>query len=123
MGKGSKRKTRYELLKSYESNLIELPPTEDRYIITLIEELGWYTIGMNGINAMTWQEMHAWTIMTGTVITMYESNLLMALSKEFVSQYNKSDDRNAPPPYSPPVDKEKVSSKVASVLGGFKRKQ
>lgn len=117
MGKGSKRKTRHELLEEHESILTTLPDIEDQFIISMMHECGWYNFGANGLIPISWTELHAWSSQTATAITPTESLLMMNLSKVYVGQYNSSDDRNEPAPYTTvPANKADISDKIKAIL-------
>jgi hypothetical protein len=117
MGKGSERKTRHTLLKEHDSPLVQLPDVEDGFIVEWMNEVGWYQVGMSGLIPITWTELNAWATMTSTNVTPSESILMMNLSKAYVGQFNQSDDRNTPAPFTEvQISQEQLGNKLKAIL-------
>jgi len=95
-----------------------LPEIEtDSHILEWLFELGIFETTGYGPCPLPYREIEAWSNMTGTVVTWEESRFLRMLSKEYCSQYSKSSDRDAPPPYTTTeVDQKSVSDRVLNAL-------
>lgn len=116
--KAPSRKTRQEQLEAQESNLLELPDIEHgSHVIQWLHEVGPTQQGMNGPEPLSWQEINAWRQATGTVATTEELIMLRNLSRQYVSQYQRSDNPEEPAPHKPrATDKAALSSQISGVL-------
>jgi len=115
---GEKPQSRWQILEERGSDLVKLPEIEtDSHILEWLLELGIFQSSGYGPTPLPYTEIESWSRMTGTIPTWEESRFLKMLSKEYCSQYNRSSDRDAPPPYTTEeVDQKSVSNRVLSAL-------
>jgi len=113
-----KRQTRQEQLEAQESSLLELPDVEHGgHVIQWLHEVGPTQQGMNGPEPLSWQEISAWREATGVEATAEELVMLRNLSRQYASQYHRSDNPEEPAPYKPRAkDKAAIASQISSVL-------
>ena len=118
-GKQNER-TRYEILKDKQSELITLPEIEyGEWIIEYLMEIG--PAGSNGMGLcpICYTEINAWINTTKTEVSPWDVNMIRHLSRVYVSQYNDSKDKNAPAPYH---YTEKSEEEIRTdVVKGFKQ--
>jgi hypothetical protein len=77
-------------------DLLKYPDIEGfEYIIEYLEDLGFYDKEGNGLN---FQEIQAWSNLTGVELSAWEATTLKHLSAEFSSQMRKTD-KDEPTPY------------------------
>lgn len=118
-----KRRPRIEILEQRGSALTALPEVEtDSHLLEWLQELGFCEQGYSGPAPLTYQEIQAWAQMTGIAPTWQESRFLKMLSHDYCAQYHKSDDRDAPPPYSSDeFDRVALSDRIKAVFRSHSR--
>ena len=118
MGKDAERKSRYSLLVSHKSELINISPViRGANIIDWLSECGFFSSGMNGPVQLTWQDLNAWREGVGATVTTEECLIIRMLSREYCAQHHKSGDRDEPcPVYFEVKDKAALSDKISRIL-------
>lgn len=113
------RESRIDTLEK-DSYLLQIKPEAySSYIINLINQIGPYQNGEYGPQPLSWTELRSWSILTKTKITPWEADLIMKLSKSFVSQLSLSKDPSCISPVHE-VDEEKLSIKRKQISDAFK---
>lgn len=94
--------TRAEQLQARSSALIKLPDvTHGKHVIDWLDEIGWYSVGaMGSPMPLTWVDIDCWMRVTNTLIDTDDVLLMRHLSKIYVSSLRKSENQNAPAPYT-----------------------
>jgi len=77
-----------------------LPPVEDGdYLLEMLNRCGMVSQGAGGIASISWQEIKAFKELSGEEIDWWEADVLMSLSRAYVSMYHRASDAHMPPPY------------------------
>ena len=98
--------------------MLEMPKIDyAEYLIGFANEVGLYHHGSFGIVPISWVDVKAWSDLTSTPLTAWESSTILLLSKTFVSYFNEVNEKSVPPPYQPAeIDKKQVSNKIGSMF-------
>lgn len=119
-GKGAGRPSRLETyLKDEEAgntrSELVLPEIEAwAYVVDYLFAVGPSTGG----EVLTFQEIAAWSALTGRVLGAWEAETLKALSGAYLSEYHAAEDVNRPPPFRPAervVPRAEVSSRLLAM--------
>lgn len=71
-----------------------------------------------GAVALTWRDLEVWENAWGLSLQPWQKQLLIALSGAYLSEWQTADEHDAPPPWVPKVDREKVAQRIRSVFRG-----
>lgn len=113
--------------KRFENSEIGKLPNISDYARLLIDTL--LNIGVceshgYGPVALTWVNLSAWCHMTGESLLGWESEVLVNWSRDFVSEFESSDDKDRPAPWVPEVvDRVKIANNVGSLLRNLSRRR
>lgn len=91
------------------------------YVASLFDEMGGLVQSGMGIAPMSWQEIQAWSSLTGLELDPWEVITLKELSKEYCAMINECDDKNVFAPYTPEVVDAGFSKHVFAVLRSMNR--
>jgi len=70
-----------------------------------------------GLDGLTWADLEAWASLTGTPLSSWESQALMAISRAYTSAVHEYSNNEIPAPYQPlEFDRVKVANKVRDAL-------
>jgi len=98
--------------------LAELPEVDGaEYILAYLMEVGPVSHGGMGMAPISYQEIQAWSTLTGTNLSPWDSLMLRQLSRAYVNQYNESKDPHSQAPYEEAMTLEQ---KRVAVVAGFK---
>lgn len=93
------------------------------YIVELLHEVG--PVGSNGygVEGLKWTEIQSWLALTGLFLCPWEILLIKQLSDDFASEYNKSNGKVTPPPFTSiskniPT-KEELNAKFERIFGSM----
>lgn len=88
----------------------KLPPIKGaEYLIDMLFECGF--------SELKWSELAAWSEMTGTPLSSWESQALMAISKAYTFAISEYNGKEEPAPYQPlDFDRDRVASSVRDAL-------
>lgn len=113
------KKTRWEILKQSNSELIKMPELEHgEYLVSFLFEIGPLKNNGFGFSPLSYSDIKDWAIMTKTNISSWESRMLVFMSLCYVAQYNNSSDPVCPPPY---IEKKEIQNEIrANVDNKFK---
>jgi len=99
-------------------------PVCTHYLIDLFVEIGEALVTDKGLAPLTWQELDAWSRMTGIILSPGEARALIDLSRQYVHQFAVSVDPNCTAPYVDDEDTSGVVAKfkmLAEILRGAKQ--
>jgi len=118
-----KSKPRWEILELRESPLLQLPEVKtDKHILDWLIELSFCDQGFSGPVPLSYQELDAWARLTNVLLTWEEARYIKMLSQEYCSQYSKSGQRDAPPPYTTvDFDQQALADKVLASFRSHSR--
>jgi hypothetical protein len=127
---GSK-KSRLTALKDSsgdDSVFLQFPELDGAgYLVALLQEAGLVMSNGMGVIPITWQEIDSWLRVTELELSVWEKLTIREMSEAYAAEFSKSSDKHAVAPYAPPaeptLDRAAVSSKIANILRGFKRKK
>lgn len=126
---GDKKKDTRNRYKRYSQKNPEAPELEmpdisgAEYIIELLHECG--PVGSNGygVEGLKWSEIQSWLQLTGLFLCPWEVSLIKELSNAFASEFNNSNGKDVPPPYTalPKVlpTKEELNAKFSSIFNSM----
>lgn len=91
------------------------------HLVTRLFEVG----PTGGEEPLSFREMEAFTAMTGTTLTAWESQTLRALSSIYLAMSHKAIEPDCPPPYAPgrPLTRKQVSDKLSAMFDRLERQQ
>lgn len=96
------------------------------HIVQHWRKCGEFTVGMNGLMPLTWQELQAYNSMTGETIESWEAEQIIDMSKAYVSFSRQADELNCFPPFEPEVTEEQEqeikAQAVSNMRGALRRK-
>lgn len=99
--------------KSEESNLSYygarhpytcFPDVDCEYMTRLFSESGMYMSGGMGMTALTWSEIHAYSIASEIGLTGWEAETIRKMSLSYVSWYNRAGKQQLGFPYEVPYE-------------------
>jgi len=128
-GSKKSRLTAFKNSADDDSTFLQFPEIEGAgYLVALFREAGLAMSNGMGAVPLTWQELDAWLRTTELSLTVWEKLTIREMSEAYASELISSTDKHAAAPYVAPVetseiDRAAVSSKLLSVLRGFKRKK
>ncbi len=110
--------------KSRGENLLRIRGTldfpeieEEEYLIDYWQDIGLASPGAMGMIPISSSEIRAWQDMSGVWLSVWEYQTLREMSREYVAQYNASDQKDTPPPYiAKEYDKQAIEKKIKTVL-------
>jgi len=79
------------------------------YIVDLLGEIGFHQSTGNGIIAITWQEIKAWSEITQDRLSGREYTAVKRLSNAYVNEYYRSNGKDC---HGPCIDSEATTEKV-----------
>lgn len=102
-------RTRWKRLED-QGKKAEFPPIDyAENLISYLSEFGPCVSSGMGLAPVSFQEIKAWSEMTGTILTSWEYLALRELSVTYVSQHAESESPKCPAPYtSDDIDQEQV---------------
>lgn len=114
-----KYESRLEKFKENSEEIKYEPEAYSNYIINIANSIGLYLNSGYGPVPITWTEILSWSTLTKIEITPWEANLIMKLSRAFVSQFSISKN---PACISPilEVDEENLELKRKQISDAFK---
>lgn len=95
-------------------------PECDELIVQAFIDCGIYTSNGMGVSALTWQEIQAYSEISGVNLTHWEARMVHLMSKEYVAFKNfATENRHARSPYKPAIDDNAISGEkqLMGVLG------
>jgi hypothetical protein len=97
------------------------------YLLGLLQEAGLMSSGGMGPVPISWVEIDAWLRVTERELSMWERTTIKRLSEEYVSELVQATKADRPAPYIHEedldnIDRERVQTKILSVLSKFIRK-
>ena len=95
-------------------------PECDNLVLQAFIDCGIYTSNGMGVSALTWQEIQAYSEISGVNLTHWESRMVHLMSKEYVTFKNfATENRHARSPYKPVIDDNAISGEkqLMNVLG------
>jgi len=97
---------------------LDFPEIEDEeYLIDYWQDIGLASPGAMGMIPISSSEIRAWQDMSGVQLSVWEYQTLREMSREYVSQYNASNQKDTPPPYiAKGYDKQAIEKKIKTVL-------
>ena len=104
--------------------MAKMPEIELPHIYEWWEEIGRYEILSSGIIPLTFQEVLAWSKLSGINLVENEANIIKILSCEYVSMYNKGRKRDCPAPFTPDCtqdDLQKAKERTAEQMRKLKK--
>lgn len=116
------RFARYEA-KSPDSPQLILPEIDGaEYLVNLLHEAG--PVGSNGygVEGLKWPDIYSWIALTGLFLCPWELRLIKELSEVYASEYNKSNGKDVPPPYSQTIalpSAEELDAKFERIFGSM----
>lgn len=118
--------TRRQQLEARDSALVKTPEVNGKsYVIDWLDELRWHsTNAMGSPVTLTWSDLWYWMQSTQTLIDTDDVLLIRHLSEIYVSSLYKSENQNAPAPYTDmsAVDPESVSKQLKAWALSFPKK-
>lgn len=114
-------RTRREILGAHF--MTKMPPLVFGHLFRWWDDIGRYEIATSGIIPLTFQEIEAWSNVSGTVFVEDEAQIIKNLSCAYVSMYNQAKKRDCPAPYTPEMTKgdlEAASRKTAEQMRKLK---
>lgn len=117
------RFTRYSSVNpdATELNLPDIDGAE--YLVELLHEAG--PVGSNGygVEGLKWSEINSWLTLTGLFLCPWEIALIKELSEEFASEFNNSNGKAAPAPYTAITKNlpttEELNDKFSRIFNGM----
>ena len=82
----------------YQIVLPELGPLHP--MIEYLSELGYANRGMNGLESLTFSDVHGWVQLTEPELDTWALSMLVRLSRVYAYQANISRDEKCPEPYT-----------------------
>ena len=123
-------RTRYELLKDKNSELLNLPEVNyAEYLIDYLFEVGPSMSNGMGLCPISYQEISSWLQTTKTECNSWDVNVIRHLSKVFINQYHESIKVDCPPPYHYMVEnnmeeiRKGIDDKIKSVFANKIKKR
>jgi len=102
--------------------LIALPELEYQHLFEWLMEVGPCEFTQSGISPVSYQEIKAWSDVTGLVLVENEAQILKQLSADYCGSYIKGRDRDMPPPFiEKPADPVAHSKRIGDIFRGHKR--
>ncbi|MGP1675933.1 MAG: hypothetical protein ACTS6J_02090 [Burkholderiales bacterium] len=95
----------------------DMPPCDAEYIIGYLFEIGPTMAGGMGEAPLSHGEIAAWQSNVGLMLAPWESRFLRALSRDYLSQAQKSEKPDCPPPFGFEERRALVAAKIDSVFG------
>ena len=89
------------------------------YILDIFYETGMVLNGAHGAVPISWTELRNYSDQSGSILTPWESSVVMKLSRAYCSAYHDGQDAAALPPYMP-EDEDSLNAMRASVAARFK---
>lgn len=112
-----RRRSRYSTLKSTDSPLCELPTVESHgHLLRWLVELGITGHGMSGPIPLSWSDVFAWSMLTGTDVPPDEVLQLMQLSRTYCEQFSASKDPTCPSPIQPQSTDDALNNQFEQIL-------
>jgi hypothetical protein len=105
--KGKKHSSRRS---TYRGELPDAGPLE--YLYDYIVEAGLLT---------TWQEIKAWSELTGTHLEAWEAITMHAISIAYTNQFQQSTDMNCPCPFAPAEPTADISERLKATMLGLNK--
>lgn len=108
-----------------EGNEGRLPELEcGEYIINLLHEIGPVMHIGDGVTAVSYTEMHSWSLLTGVKLTAWETTAIRQLSVAFAREATLSKNPQRPAPWLKGViDKAAISSGIEKAFAAFAKRQ
>lgn len=78
-----------------------MPKLEYPHLLDWLMEVGPCEFTQSGIKPVSFQEIKAWSDVSGLVLVENEPQIIKQMSGEYCGMYIKGRDRNCPPPYIP----------------------
>jgi hypothetical protein len=91
---------------------------------------GWHLVARlfevgptGGDGPVTFQELQAWSAMTGCSLSAWEAQTLRILSSRFMAMSHKAIEPACPPPYAParPLTRPQVADKLSAMFAKLER--
>lgn len=117
INKDDESKSRYKRLseKDAEAPELKMPEVDSHeYVLEMFYETGMVMNGAHGAVPITWTELRNYSDQSGSVLTPWESSMVMKLSRAYCSAYHDGQDAAALPPYMPD-DEDSIARQRASV--------
>ncbi len=89
-----------------------MPPNPAPNLFDRLIEIGIVTPTVAGPVALSWQEMAAWSRMTGIKPEPWEARLIRSLSVKYVAEIRLAEDETYPPPWRGPVTRQEMTAEV-----------
>jgi len=122
-------RTRYELLKDKDSDLLNLPEVQNaEYIIEYLFEVGPSMSNGMGLCPISYTEIKAWMDATKTECSPWDVNMIRHLSRVFISQHHESEKENCPAPFNYIVEndienaRKQIDSQLRNIFASRKKK-
>lgn len=99
---------------------IEMPPNPMPHVVARLIEIGISEPAGMGVGPLSWLSIDAWQRTTGITLDPWEVQLLRALSLAYVSESQKAESENCPPPFKTAVSRREIEierNQLAMVLG------
>ena len=91
------------------------------YLVDLLLEIGEATVSGGKLSTIGWQDLSAWTQLTGLRLAPHEYKGLRMLSSAYVSEFYRCDGNDMPSPFfNKPVNVESKIKSLFAMLRGNK---
>lgn len=95
------------------------------HLLEYLHEFGPAFHGVMGPTPVPFFEIQAWSMMTCTPLTPWESHSLRVLSEAYIGEMQRARKPNCPPPWTPKAafDRESIASGMKGLLGKISAKR
>ncbi|MEI4473579.1 hypothetical protein [Frigidibacter sp. MR17.24] len=116
---GPDRPTRWAKLEK-KGKEIDLPDLDgDDAIAGWLMDAGPLASGGMAPAPISWRELAAWAGMTGYEPDPWAAETLMAMSRAYLAEVERSNGQQVPAPFMPRMEPEKVSKTLGEILDGM----
>lgn len=104
-------------MKLGPGKLPPMPPNPAPHIFDRLIEIGIVTPTGMGQTPISWQEIAAWSQMTGVKLEPWEARLIRSLSVKYVAESRAAENETYPAPWRGPVTQQEMDAEVQGLRG------